>query len=86
MTKAELVSKVASASGSTKKEVQAVLDGFGSVLAEIKQTGDKVAYPTIGTFSQKQTAARVGRNPSTGAAVSIPAKTKIAYKPAPELR
>jgi nucleoid DNA-binding protein len=38
-----------------------------------------VKLPGLGTFRKRETKARVGRNPQTGAEIQIPAKTKAAF-------
>ncbi len=40
----------------------------------------------FGTFTVRETAARVGRNPRTGEPVNIAASHKIAFKPAKNLK
>lgn len=40
----------------------------------------------FGAFSMHQIAPRIGRNPKTGAAVSLPAKRAIHFKPGKEMR
>ena len=44
------------------------------------QAGDKVQLMGFGTFEVKERAARVGRKPSTGETIEIPAKKSPAFK------
>ncbi|MEB5480812.1 HU family DNA-binding protein [Shouchella clausii] len=46
----------------------------------------KVSIPELGTFSVKERAARVGRNPSTGEAMEIPASKAAKFKPGEALK
>lgn len=85
MNKGLLIEKVAEKT-STKKEAQEIVDG---ILCSIKSTlskGTDVAIAGFGTFKVKQTKARTGRNPKTGETIKIPAKKKVAFKPAKDLK
>lgn len=62
------------------KAVQ-VIDGILADIVEALSKGDEVTLHGFGKFTVKATAARTGRNPITGAAVDIPAKRKIVFKP-----
>lgn len=55
------------------------------IQSELASTGVFV-LPGIGKFTVTQRAARPGRNPKTGAAVQIPERKVISFKPAKELR
>ena len=88
MTKAELIDNVHGALDGklNKKEtgsaVQAVFDALES---GIKRDG-RIAYPDFGTFTVKERAARQGRNPRTGEALTIPASKNVNFKPAPSFK
>jgi DNA-binding protein HU-beta len=77
--KPELVAKVADETGMTKvqaaKAVDAVLQAITSTLA----SGDSVALSGFGTFRVSATAERQGRNPSTGAPMTIAAGKRIGF-------
>lgn len=77
---AELVDKVAADLDVTKvtarNMVDAVLDGIN----ELTEDGDKLSIRGFGTFVNKTTKAREGRNPQTGDVIQIPAKTKLTFK------
>lgn len=61
--------------------VNCVLECIGGTLRE----GDKVSLVGFGTFSVNRRDARTGRNPKTGAAIQIPAKNVVKFKPGKEL-
>jgi len=88
MTKAELIDQVhESLEGRlTKKEtgtaVQAVFDALST---GIKGSG-RVSYPDFGTFTLKDVAERKGRNPQTGAPMTIAASKTVRFKPAPKFK
>ena len=70
MNKSDLVDVVAGKADMSKAEagraVDAVLDGISGALG----SGDSVALVGFGTFSVRKRAARMGRNPQTGATES----------------
>lgn len=60
-------------------------DALGETFGAIVQTiakGGKVSIFQFGTFTQKSRAARMGRNPQTGAAIKIAASKTIGFKAA----
>ena len=79
MTKSQLVQKLADAAGLTKKQADAVLQELVSMTVTTVRKGDPVKIPGLGTFRKVQTKARMGRNPQTGAAIKIPARTKVRF-------
>lgn len=66
--------------GATKKDCGVALD---AVLASIKEVAMEHGSirTSIGTFRRKEQAARVARNPRTGEAVDVAAKTTLGFKP-----
>jgi len=52
---------------------------FGALRAAIAQ-GNSVRINKVGNFNIVETAPRVGRNPSTGEPLEIPAKTVVRFK------
>ncbi|HSW39749.1 MAG TPA: HU family DNA-binding protein [Acidobacteriota bacterium] len=80
MTKAQLVTKIADKAGITKASANEILDIVASTaVAETKKNGQFV-IPGIGKLVKSQRKARMGRNPQTGAAIKIPAKTVVKFK------
>lgn len=47
----------------------------------MRDNGESVALPGLGTFKQKLTEAREGRNPINGEKVKIKASRNITFKP-----
>lgn len=80
MTKMDLIEAVASRSGLTKADagraVEAMIDSISGALAK----GEKVTVTGFGTFEVRQRAARMGRNPQTGAPLHIAATKTPAFK------
>jgi DNA-binding protein HU-beta len=79
MTKAELIEAVSQKAGTTKADTEKVLGAFFDQVVAVTKKGDKVAWPGFGSFSTSKSAARTGRNPQTGAAVKIPATTRMKF-------
>jgi DNA-binding protein HU-beta len=79
ITKAELLDRVAGASGVTKAQAESVLGAFFDECTGAAKGGDKVSWPGFGSFSGSARAARTGRNPQTGAPVKIPASTAMKF-------
>jgi nucleoid DNA-binding protein len=50
------------------------------------RAGDKVEIRGFGRFDTRQRAGRMGRNPKSGQAVAVPAKTIPFFKPSKEVR
>ena len=80
MTKAELITAIAADTGLTKKSAGAAVDAFVDAVSGALAKGEKVQLVGFGSFDVKQKAARMGRNPQTGAAVKIPARKAPKFK------
>ena len=85
MKKSDLITAVAEAANVTKADAERTLDAFTAVARTALNEGKRVALPDFGTFTTQERAARPGRNPATGAAIQIPAKTVAKFKAAPAL-
>ena len=79
MNKVELVDAVAQKAGLTKNDVDAVLSMTVEAIIEAVSKGEKVMLIGFGTFESRDRQARVGRNPSTGEPLQIPATTVPAF-------
>jgi len=73
MTKTDLVEKIASSTGLTKKAANDALEAVLSGVEDSLAKGDKVTLTGFGTFSVRSRKERMGRNPQTGAPLRIPA-------------
>ena len=80
MTKAQLVSLIAEKADLTKATANQVLDLLSSTaVGETKKRGQFV-IPGVGKLVKSHRKARMGRNPQTGAAIKIPAKTVVKFR------
>lgn len=85
MNKAELIEAMANESGLTKADAKKALDAFIKSTSGALANGDRVALVGFGSFSVNMREARKGRNPQTGAEITIAAKKVIKFKPGNEL-
>jgi DNA-binding protein HU-beta len=80
MTKAQLVSLIADKAEITKAAANQILEIVSqTAVTETKKNGQFV-IPGIGKLVKSQRKARMGRNPQTGAAIKIPAKTVVKFR------
>ena len=80
MNKAELVAAMAEKTQLSKKDTEAVLKAFTDFVAEELKKGEKIQLVGFGTFEVAERAARTGRNPQTGAEMTIPASKAPKFK------
>ena len=80
MNKAELVAAIAEKAEISKKDSEAALKAFTDVVAEELKKGEKLQLVGFGTFEVAERAARTGRNPQTGAEMTIPASKAPKFK------
>lgn len=85
MNKTEMVEHVAKKTGLTLKDAKAAVDAIFStapregLIANELSKGKKVQITGFGTFSRRKRKKRMGRNPQTGAAITIPASKFPAF-------
>lgn len=86
MNRKELIDALATKTGSTKvtaeNNIAALIEVIGATLAK----GESIALVGFGTFEVRKRAARVGRNPKTGAELKIKASKTPAFKPGATLK
>ena len=86
MTKSQLVRHLAEKTEQAKKTVVAVLDELLNVaVKEVKAKGTFVV-PGFGKLRKANRKARMGRNPQTGEAIKIPAKTVVRFRVSKSLK
>ncbi len=76
MNKSDLVDAVASSADMSKAEAGRAVDAVLGSVGDALGNGDSVSLVGFGTFSVRHRAARMGRNPQTGATMHI-AATKV---------
>jgi DNA-binding protein HU-beta len=80
MTKAEMVGRMAKDAKITKKAAEATLDSFICCVRDALKKGKRLSLVGFGTFSVGRRAARNGRNPQTGEAITIKASKNVRFK------
>jgi len=73
MTKADLIEKMAKDADVSKAAAGKALDSLINSIVKSVKKGNKVALVGFGTFTLTKRKARKGRNPRTGATISIKA-------------
>ena len=86
MTKKELVSAMAEKTEQTKVKTAEMLDALIEVVSETLSNGEEVAIAGLGKFEVRERAARNGRNPQTGEAITIAASKVPAFKASKTLK
>jgi len=71
MTKADIVNSVANATGITKTETEAVIDGFIITIINALKSGQNVDLRGFATFTVKKRKAKMARNPKTGETIEL---------------
>ena len=93
MTKQNLVNYIAEETGMTKADATRALDAatraldavLNGIVEGLKSEG-KVTLTGFCTFATQHKDARQGRNPRTGEAVTIPARTAVSIKAGAKLK
>lgn len=80
MTKTDFISKVAEKSGYTKKDSKEVIELVLESITEAIAEEGELRLSGFGVFELAESAAREGRNPQTGEAMMIPAKKRMAFR------
>ena len=79
MNKEELIAEISKKAKVSKKDAGIVLSATLDTIQNTLKKGNKVTLVGFGTFETRKRAARTGRNPQTGAALKIAAKTVPAF-------
>ena len=80
MNKSDLVDSVASKADMTKADAGRAVDAVLGSVGDALGGGDSVSLVGFGTFSVRHRAARMGRNPQTGATMQIAASKVPGFK------
>ena len=86
MNKAELVAEVAKDTELPKDKAEKAVDATFKQIERALRGGDTVRIVGFGNFQVAQRKASTGRNPRTGAEVSIPPGKAVRFKPGKELQ
>jgi DNA-binding protein HU-beta len=86
VNKSDVIQDVAGVSGVSKSDVEKVIDAFFDTVRTAASSGDRVAWPSFGSFSVTQRQARTGRNPRTGEPVPIAASKALKFSASSALK
>ena len=86
MTKADLVSLMAKATGGSKTSAERAMNAFVGSVVEALHRGRHVTISGFGTFIVTRRAGRNGRNPRTGKAITIPPAKVPRFRPSRALK
>jgi len=84
--KAELVDRIAVLTGIPKTHIAMVYDNIFEITGEMLADGEKITVPNFGTFMISERPERQGRNPATGAAITISASKSVRFKVSKNLK
>lgn len=80
MKKTELVAAIAEHAELSKKDAEKALKAFTDIVTDELKKGEKVQIVGFGTFEISERAAREGRNPQSGAPMTIAASKVPKFK------
>jgi len=86
MNKKQLAGKVAAKSDMTKAEAEKMIDLMLENITEVLKKGDKVRLVGFGNFVVRKRKGRIGRNPQTGASITIGESVSPAFVPGINLK
>jgi DNA-binding protein HU-beta len=86
VNKSDVIQDVAGVSGVSKSDVEKVIDAFFDTVRSAASNGDRVAWPSFGSFSVTERQARTGRNPRTGEPVPIAASRALKFSSSSALK
>jgi DNA-binding protein HU-beta len=80
MNRQELIEALATKTDSSKADAGRCIAALIEIITDTLKKGDSVALVGFGTFDVRKRAARIGRNPATGAELKIKASKAPAFK------
>ncbi len=86
VTLKQISAEVAEKHELTKKQANQITDELVAHIVKNLKKGNRIRMAGLGILQVKKRAARMGRNPATGEQIKIPAKKKIAFRAAKELK
>jgi nucleoid DNA-binding protein len=86
MNKSDIVAKVAAQTGMSQGALDAALGQVLKTIGDGLASGQDVSIAGFGSFTVRHRKERQGRNPATGASMTIPASRSVGFKPAKALK
>jgi DNA-binding protein HU-beta len=85
MNKQELIGKIATDAGITRTAAATAIEALTDGITSSLKKGQRVTLVGFGTWGISKRKARLGRNPQTGEAIKIKAKTAVRFKAGKQL-
>ena len=79
MNQAELIAAVAERAGLTKADAGKVVEALVGTITDTLRQGDEIRIAGFGTFGISERGERQGRNPQTGAEITIAASKAVRF-------
>lgn len=87
MTKSQLIERIAEEAPHVPlRRIEAIVNAVFERMTQALQSGQRIELRGFGCFTVKSRPARIGRNPKTGAPVSLPQRSTVAFAVGKELR
>jgi len=86
VNKAELIDSIAARLGDNKKAASEAVEAVIDTITRTVARGEKVAITGFGIFEKVERAARVARNPATGARVKVKKTSVPKFRPGTQLK
>ena len=86
MTKQDIVDVVSNATGLTKVETEAIMNGIMSTIIDSLANNKRVELRGFGTFGIKHRMPKKARNPGTGDPIYLPERYVPTFKPSKLMR
>jgi DNA-binding protein HU-beta len=84
--KHDLVNELVNRTGITKTKAELAVDAVFGCMKRSLAKGDRIELRGFGVFNVKPRKTGIGRNPRTGAEVSIPPGKAVRFKPGKDLQ
>jgi DNA-binding protein HU-beta len=85
--KADLINSIAdSVEGLTRRQATAAFEAVFDAITSALKAGEGAKIPGFGSFGVSERASRKGRNPATGASITIKASKSVRFKAGKDLK
>ncbi|GHD21305.1 HU family DNA-binding protein [Tianweitania populi] len=85
-TTTEIADKIAAEQNLTEAQAKTIVEAVFKEITNAASSGVETSIPGFGKFKVKDTPAREGRNPATGASIQIAASKKLTFTPAKTIK
>lgn len=84
--KADLIGSIVDSADVSRRQATAAFEALFGAITDALKSGDTAKIPGFGSFSLAERAARKGRNPATGEAITIKASKTVRFKIGKDLK